>query len=261
VHSLGPLGNGDGPCRDDVYFCTEAMALSFCTLAIHAFYRERARLLCADLAPWPVIVLTDEPSDFADLCVQTIRHTPTGPMAVDYLERLPATGNGRGAAAYHDKRFAIQAALSDFETTIFLDADTRILGEVSPLSGFPSGLAITTVVRKTVAQHLETSGSWRFPAFERLAHELLSDLDALHVAKWCHESCFAVTKNGQEDRFFWAWGYAAEEFRQQGVYSGEGGIIGLAALAAGWAVNYESLAPFAANIQHEGGGPKAAFSK
>jgi hypothetical protein len=112
-------------------------------------------------------------------------------MAVDYLERLPATGNRRGAAAYHDKRFAIQAALSDFETTIFLDADTRILGEVAPLSSFPSGLAITNVVRATVAQHLETSGSWRLPAFERLAHELLRDLDALHVAKWCHESCFA----------------------------------------------------------------------
>jgi hypothetical protein len=37
----------------------------------HSFYRERARLLCADLAPWPVIVLTDEPSDFADLCLES----------------------------------------------------------------------------------------------------------------------------------------------------------------------------------------------
>jgi hypothetical protein len=225
-YKLGLLGNGVGPCRDDLSFCPEAMGLSFCTLAIHAFYRERARLLCVDLAPWPVIVLTDERSDFADLGVQAMRHTPTGPMAVDYLERLPATGNNRGAAAYHDKRFAIQAALSDFETTIFLDADTRVLGEVSPLAGFPSGLAITNVVRKTVAQHLETSGSWRLPVFEQLAHELLSDLNALQVAKWCHESCFAVTKNGQEDRFFAAWGYAAELFQQHGVFSGEGGIIG-----------------------------------
>ena len=69
-----------------------------------------------------------------------------------------------------------------------------------------------------------------------------------------------MTKNRQEDRFFAARGYAAELFQQHGVFSGEGGIIGLAALAAGWAVNYESLAPFAATIQHEGGGPKAAFS-
>jgi hypothetical protein len=235
------------------------MALSFCTLAIHALYRERARLLCADLSPWPVIVLTDEPSDFADLCVQSIRHTPTGPMATDYLERLPATGNSRGAAAYHDKRFAIQAALWDFETTIFLDADTRILGEVSAPIGFPSGLAVTNVVRKSVAEHLKASGSWRLSAFERLAHELLSDMGTLQVARWCHESCFAVTKNGQEHRFFAAWGHAAAVFQGQGVFSGEGGVIGLAALAAGWAVNYEVLAPFVATVQHEGGGPKAAF--
>jgi len=32
-------------------------------------------------------------------------------MAVDYLSSLPATGQGRGAAAYHDKRFAMIAGL------------------------------------------------------------------------------------------------------------------------------------------------------
>ena len=153
------------------------MTLSFYTLAIHAFYRERAHLLCADLAHRPVIVLTDEPSDFADLCVQSIRHTPTGPMAVDYLERLRATKSYRGAAAYHDKRFAIEAALRDLETTIFLDTDTRILGEVSPFTDFLPGLAVTKLVRKTVAEHLETSGSWRLPVFERLAQES-------HVRAW-----------------------------------------------------------------------------
>jgi hypothetical protein len=233
------------------------MAISFCSLAIHPLYRERARLLCADLAPWPVVVLTDEPSDFADLFVKAVRHTPTGPMAVDYLERLPATGNNRGAAAYHDKRFAIQAALKDFETTIFLDADTRIRGEFSPLlTSFAPGLAVTKVVRKSVAAHLERCGSWRLPVFERLARDLLGDPEALQVAKWCHESCFAVTKNGREDRFFTAWGHAAEVCRQQGVFSGEGGVIGLAAGAADWAVDYELLVSFAAMTQHEGGGPK-----
>jgi hypothetical protein len=47
--------------------------------------------------------LTDEPDDFAALPVRAIPHAPTGPMAVDYLARLPPTGEGRGAAAYHDK--------------------------------------------------------------------------------------------------------------------------------------------------------------
>src|SRR5881398_1022573 len=86
----------------------------FCTLAIHEPYRRRARLLCTDAPTVPWIVLTDEPDDFADLAVRAVRHVPTGPMAVDYLARLSPTGDGRGAAAYHDKRFALIAALQAF---------------------------------------------------------------------------------------------------------------------------------------------------
>ena len=40
------------------------------------------------------------------------------------------------------------------------------------------------------------------------------------------------------------------------VFSGEGGVIGLAAASAGWSVDYNALTRIAAAIQHEGGGPK-----
>jgi hypothetical protein len=123
------------------------MAVCFCTLAIHAPYRRRARMLCADTAPAPWVILTDEPTDFADLPVRAIRHAPTGPMAIDYLQRLSPTGDGRGAAAYHDKRFALQAALQDFDTAIFLDADSRI-DALPVIDAFPSGLAVIPVVRE-----------------------------------------------------------------------------------------------------------------
>jgi hypothetical protein len=233
-----------------------AKKLGFCTLAIHAPYRQRARFLCADLAPAPVFVLTDEPADFADLPVTAIRHQPTGPMAGDYLGRLPATGNNQGAAAYHDKRFAIQAALQELDTVFFLDADTRVGGALR-FDAFPPGLAVTTVVRRSVAEHLETCGSWRAPAFHDLARELTGSADALREARWCHEACFAVTKDGREERFFSAWNRAADILQRRGVFSGEGGVIGLAAVCAGWSVNYETIAPFAALCTHEGGGPKA----
>jgi hypothetical protein len=233
------------------------MAICFCTLAIHAPYRRRARLLCADPASAPWIVLTDEPDDFADLPVRAIRHVPTGPMAIDYLQRLAPTGNGRGAAAYHDKRFAIQAALRDFDTAIFLDADSRIEA-LPPLDAFPSGLAVVPVVRKSIADHLETCGSWRLSAFAALARDLMGDPDALQVARWCHETCYAVTRDGHEDRFFRAWAHAAEFLQRQGVYSGEGGVMGLAAAYAGWSTDYDVLASLAPAIQHEGGGPKDA---
>ncbi len=231
------------------------MSTCFCTLAIHAPYRRRARLLCRDGAPSPWVVLTDEPADFADLPVTAIRHAPTGPMAVDYLQRLPATGNGRGAAAYHDKRFALQAALSGYDTAIFVDADSR-LQPLPPLPAFPPGLAVLPVVRGSVAAHLETCGRWRLPAFLELARHLAGDADLLRSAPWCHETCFAVTRDGNEHRFFEAWDRGAAFLQHLGVHSGEGGVMGLAAAGAGWTVDYDTLAALAPCIQHEGGGPK-----
>lgn len=233
------------------------MALCFCTLAIHAPYRARARKLCADPAPGPWIVLTDDPHDFADLPVRAIRHVPTGPMAIDYLQRLAPTGNGHGAAAYHDKRFAVQAALREFDTAIFVDADSRV-GGLPLLDSFPPGLAVVPVVRKSVAEHLETCGSWRLPAFTELARDLIGDQDLLGKAGWCHETCYAVTKDGNEGRFFEAWARGADLLQRRGVFSGEGGVMGLAAAYAGWSIDYDLLQPFVAVIQHEGGGPKGA---
>jgi hypothetical protein len=231
------------------------MTACFCTLAIHAPYRRRARLLCADAPTVPWLVLTDEPDDFAGLPVRAIRHAPTGPMAADYLARLSPTGEGRGAAAYHDKRFALLAALQDFDTAIYVDADSRI-GDLPPLGPFPSGLAVLPVVRKSVAEHLSTCGSWRTPAFVALARHLTGDSRILQSAPWCHETFVAVTRDGRESRFFEAWALAADFLQSRGVYSGEGGVIGLAAAYAGWSVDYEALTSIAASIEHEGGGPK-----
>lgn len=233
------------------------MTTCLCTLAIHAPYRRRARLLCADAPSLPWTVLTDEPDDFADLPVRAVRHASTGPMAADYLERIPPTGEGRGAAAYHDKRFALLLALQDFDTAIFVDADSRI--DAPPaLGAFPPGLAVLPVVRKSVSEHLETCGSWRMAAFVELARHLTGEDGILDRARWCHETCMAVTRDGRESAFFAAWGRAADFLQARGVYSGEGGVIGLAAACAGWSVDYQALAAVGSVIQHEGGGPKKA---
>ena len=116
------------------------MTTCLCTLAIHAPYRRRARLLCADAPNLPWVVLTDEPDDFADLKARSIRHTPTGPMAADYLERIPPTGGGQGAAAYHDKRFALLFALRDFDTAIFVDADSRLGASPAGMGPYSSSM-------------------------------------------------------------------------------------------------------------------------
>ena len=231
------------------------MSVCFCTLAIHDPYRRRARLLCGDAAPAPFVVLTDAPGDFADLPVRAVRHAPTGPMAIDYLRRPDLTGGGRGAAAYHDKRFVLRAALEEFDTAIFVDADSRM--EAPPALGvFPPGLAVRPAAPESIASHLEAWGPGRLPVFEELARRLLGDVSVLQRAIWCGETCYAVTRDGRDSRFFAAWDFAAEYLQDRGVYSGEGGVMGLAAACAGWPVDFEVLAPIACRIHHEGGGPK-----
>jgi hypothetical protein len=57
-----------------------------CTLAIHAPYWRRAKLLCQDVAPNHDSVLTDNTAAFTGMSnVTAVAHRPTGPMAVDYL--------------------------------------------------------------------------------------------------------------------------------------------------------------------------------
>jgi hypothetical protein len=176
-------------------------------------------------------------------------------MAVDYLAHLPKTGEGRGAAAYHDKRFALLAALEEFDTAIYVDADSRIV-KLPTRSVFPTCLAVLPVVRKSVAEHLATCGSWRLPVFEELARQLTGDVEILRLARWCHETLLAVTRGRSTSDFFDAWSVGADFLQARGVYSGEGGVIGVAAAYAGWNVDYDTLKRFADSIQHEGGGPK-----
>src|SRR5260221_9316288 len=140
-------------------------------------------------------------------------------MAMDYLERLAPTGDGRGSAAYHDKRFALLAALRDFDTAIFLDADSRL--DASPRLGkFPSGLAVLPVVRKSVAEHLETCGSWRWSIFVEMSRGLTGDADMLQSARWCHETCFAGPKDETAPGLFMAWERAAPFLHARAGVSG-----------------------------------------
>lgn len=240
------------PCRVEHH-----MSVGFCTLAIHPPYRRRARALCSDAPGASWIVLTDEPDEFADLPVRAIRHAPTGPMAVDYLRTLPPTGNSRGAAAYHDKRFALEAVLRDHDTAIFLDADSRF-DAIPPKPQCPPGLAVAPLVRNSIAGHLESCGAWRYPSFVALAQHLTGGEAVLTQARWCHETCIAVTKDGRERRFFEVWQQAAAFMQARAVFSGEGGVIGLAAACAGLTVDYEALEPVLSALRHEGGGPKIA---
>ena len=156
--------------------------MCFCTLAIHGPYRERARLLVRDVPEGPWVVLTDEPGEFAGLPVRAIKHQPTGPMAIDFGTRLPPMGNVLGEPAYHDKRFALQAALEEFDTAIFVDADTRV-NSLPRLPVFRPGIAVTKDVNASIAEHLSRWGPHRRPLFEKLGVELTCDVGVIESAR------------------------------------------------------------------------------
>jgi hypothetical protein len=111
-------------------------------------------------------------------------------------------------------------------------------------------------VDASIEEHLSRWGSHRKPVLEKLAVELTGDVEAIKSARWCSEALFAITKDGNEKRFFETWERGAEFLQNQGVFSGEGAVIGLAALCAGWTIDYNSLGRLAKAMQHEGGGPK-----
>ena len=229
----------------------------FCTLAIHPPYRRRAQLLIADAPRVPWIVLTDNTEDFASLPVRAIAHAPTGPMAIDFQTKFPLLGQGRGGLAYHDKRFVLQAALKEFDTAIFIDADSRFRSRPQ-LPHCPPGIALDKALRTSISDHLSRWGHWRRPAFEQLAIQLNGDANTLETARWCGESLFAITRDGKESDFFAAWERSVSFLQSRDVYSGEGGVIGLAAAHVCWDVDYESLTKLAALTQHEGHGPKTS---
>lgn len=233
------------------------MSICFCTLAIHEPYRQRAKVLCRNTKDIPWIILTDVPEDFSALPVQAILHTPTGPMAPDYLSKLYTFGEGKAGAAYHDKRFAILAALKNYDTAIYIDADS-VFTEVPILDEFPDGISVYPVVQKSIFEHLTIVGTWRLPFFEELAVHLTGNTDILKLARWCFETPIAIKKDGKESNFFTTWEVAANFMQGCKVYSGEGGVIGLAAAICGWQVNFDAIIKLADCLEHEGGGPKQA---
>jgi hypothetical protein len=213
-------------------------------------------MLFDDTPQLPWIVFTDEPEDFEESNVRAIRHTPTGPMAEEFLSRFKWTADGRGRPAYHDKRFVLQATLAEFDTAIFVDADSR-MSAVPRLPVFSPGIAVVKELHASITEHLSRYGPDRLPAFEKLALQLTGNAATLKSARWCSEALFAVTKDGNELKFFEAWERGAEILHSQNLFTGEGGVIGLAAVYAGWTVNYKTLNKLASSTRHEGLGPKS----
>ncbi len=195
----------------------------FCTLAVGDRYRQHAALLAQDLlrhAPQvPLLLLSDRPEAFkAFPNVQGILH---------HLQSVKG---------YHDKRFVLMAALDRFESCLFVDADVRVLGPLPEHMGFMPG--IVARYGCGIIKH-NTEGKVR-PAF-KLIQSVAQTLDLkLTEVTWFHEFMFMVGRQkGKEKDFFRDWEAIAHYFQSQGIYDGEGSVMGLAAAYSGFDIHFQ----------------------
>jgi len=201
------------------------MADGFCfgTLAVGDRYRQHAKLLAQDIQNYAptqrLIVLTDRPADFENF-----------PQVLAVFHQL------QSVKGYHDKRFVLKKALSQFETCVLLDADVRIIGPVATDLTWPPG--ITARAGCSLGKQLQDIRKpYEVEVIQKAVQHL--NLDVNNV-QWLHEFMFAMTRQeGKEKQFFELWQTISYFFETQGIYYGEGYAMGLAAAEVGLNFGYD----------------------
>lgn len=192
----------------------------FSTLALGKRYRKMAQKLGSELEKYSpntmLFVGTDEPKDFASqkniiafkLIQQGILH------------------------CYHDKRFVVEKALSMFNTTIQIDADTNLIGDLPETIN--NDASVIGGVNENMMTHVKKFNPERVIHIEKVAAKL--DLD-VEKAKYIGESLMIFTRDkGKEQDFLNYWGEIGRYLELKGIHAGSGNAIGLAALKVGWKI-------------------------
>ena len=194
----------------------------FCTLAVGKRYRIHAKMLAADIrehAPGiPFIILTDRPQEFESV-----------PNVLAYLHRL------QSVKGYHDKRVVLEKAITRFDSCVFVDADIRILETVPKTLPFSAGIVARygcSIIKHNSADKVRAG----FELIKAGATALNLNLENVY---WFHEFMFLFSKQqGKEKAFFDCWRSLSYEFEMNGIYAGEGNVMGLAAAATGLNINF-----------------------
>ncbi|MEQ9549562.1 MAG: hypothetical protein RIM23_08090 [Coleofasciculus sp. G3-WIS-01] len=192
----------------------------FCTLALGEKYRLLAKQLSQDLAKYApgtfLVVGTEKPNFFE-----------SSSNVYAFLFQQKGILH-----CYHDKRFVIEKALSQYPTAIAIDADTRIINKLPTHIEWMPGL---TGCSRNILEHVQRRNPARLPTLEILANKLNLSLDNV---SWVGESLMIVSKdNGKETEFFQQWGKIGDYLELQGIHAGSGNAIGLAAAKIGWTVH------------------------
>jgi hypothetical protein len=190
---------------------------AFCTLALGSKYRAFTQDLANDLKKYvpqaSLVVGTERPEEFAH-----------------YSNVIPFKHSKKGVLhCYHDKRFVIGKAITQFNTAIQIDADTRFTCSLPDKLDWCPG--ITAGHTANMVEHILKYSPERFRAVQEIAAKLNIKLD---TTTWVGESLFVVTRdNGKEKAFLEYWDKISRYLELRGIHSGEGIAIGLSAAKAG----------------------------
>jgi hypothetical protein len=196
----------------------------FCTLAIGDRYRIHAQILAQDIQDQmpnsPLLILTDRPEAFKQF-----------PNVLAFKHQI------QSIKGYHDKRFVLEKALSQFERCLFLDSDVRVLGPMLDVSATWNP-GITARAGTDLANHMKNMTDRKMlDVIHQAAQTMGIDLQTV---QWLHEFMFVMTReDGLEQEFFKQWQTLSYFFESQGIYGGESFSIGLAAAKVG--MNFEFM--------------------
>lgn len=192
----------------------------FCTIAAGKPYREMTRDLALDLQKYAsgtsFYVYTDVPDDFRDL---------ENVVAFKYHQKGIQS-------CFNDRRLVVQQVLLDFPVAIHIDADTKIVDDLSDNLDFPIGI---TGCFQDLQKHMKKHRPREFNIVETVAKKLEIPLEECN---WIGESLYVVTRDGgKEKEFIEYWGLIANYVELNKMHGGDGNLMGLAAAKVGWKVN------------------------
>lgn len=207
-----------------------------CTYVAGKTYRALAKNLVADLAKYspeiPLIIYTDKPQDFEN-----------------YSNVLVFGHKRRGVLYYHERRFAIQKALSMFKSCMYIDSDVRICAPIPDREWLPGITARSCAsMNKHFQEQMNKSSSpsanslKRYEVFQKMAKKINVDMETEKVV-WINEFLFVVTRDsGKEEEFLNNWEKISLYAEVNGLHKHPAYAMGLAATKANFPIRHDVMA-------------------
>lgn len=206
-----------------------------CTYVAGKTYRSLAKNLIGDLAKYapeiPFIIYTDKPKDFEN-----------------YSNVLVFGHKRQGVLYYHERRFAIQKALSMFKSCMYIDSDVRICAPIPHREWLPG---ITARSCSDMVKHFQerihktdkpsVTAMKKFELFKKMANKLDVNINKEKIT-WVNEFLFVVTKDsGKEEEFLQKWEKISIYAEVNGLHKHPAYAMGLAATKANFEIRHDVM--------------------